>query len=44
MRAESGGEIRPVRPLPGLPGYPECSFTMPLVVEMPAAAPSAAGG
>ena len=39
VRAADGGEIRAVRPLFGLPGLPECTFTKPLVIEMPGKCP-----
>ena len=43
MRTQARHQVRPLRPLPPCPGYPECSFTMPLVVEMPGRCPKCGG-
>ncbi len=43
MRTQHGHQVRPVRPLPRLPGFPECTFTKPLVVEMPGRCPKCGG-
>ncbi len=39
MRPQYGSQVRPLRPVPGLPRLPECKFTKPLVVEMPGRCP-----
>lgn len=42
-RPEPSGQIRPLRSISGLSGWPECDFTMPLVVEMPGKCPKCGG-